>query len=175
MLNPPVSSRRQNEVAVQDGTHFFIRSARAEDEPALRSMLRHTSEEDIHLRCFSIVKDFSEVMAKRFVSYDTGTDAALVALSKTDPNEIYGVAYFVRMAKNPNTAAFDVLVRCDFQGHGLGYELMKEMLQLARGSGIRFLEGYILYENVTMLQIASELGFRTRDAAYGVVHVTAAL
>lgn len=175
MLNPPVSSRLQHEVAAQDGTHFSIRSAGASDEPALRSMLHHTSEEDIHLRCFSIVKDFSEVMAKRFVSYDTGMDAALVALSKTDPKEIYGVAHFIRMAKSPNTAAFDVLVRCDFQGHGLGYALMKEMLQLARRGGIRFLEGYILYENVTMLQIVSELGFRTRDAAYGVVHVTAAL
>jgi len=52
---------------------------------------------------------------------------------------------------------------------------MREMLQLARRSGVRYLEGYVLYENVTMLQIASELGFETRDAAYGVVHVRMAL
>jgi acetyltransferase len=175
MLNPALSSCLEDKDAQRGGAHFFIRSIRTDDEAALRHMLRHASEDDMHLRCFRIMKDFSEVMAKRFVTWHTGMEAALVALRTAVPNEIYGVAHFICSAQNRNSAEFDILVRSDFQSHHLSYALIREMLQRARRSGVSFLESYIPCDHAIVLQVVDELGFKTRDAAYGVVHVAAPL
>src|SRR6516165_10145207 len=100
MFNPPLSLRLDDEIAARDATHFSIRSVGPHDEPALQRMLDHASDEDIYLRGFRRVKDFSDVMAKRLVSCHTGAEVALVALRKTVPDEILGIAHLIRTPKN---------------------------------------------------------------------------
>jgi acetyltransferase len=58
---------------------------------------------------------------------------------------------------------------------GLGTTLMHQLIDYARADGIAVLEGSILRENVAMLKLAEELGFkRLRDADLSEV-VTVAL
>lgn len=71
----------------------------------------------------------------------------------------------------PLAAEFDVMVRADLKGQGLGYRLMMEILAHARQRGLRTVEGYILRENTTMLHMARELGFAMSSAEGGVLRV----
>jgi acetyltransferase len=52
------------------------------------------------------------------------------------------------------------MIRPDHKGHGLGYALMREILNEARRRGLKAVEGYILRDNKTMLIMAREHGFR---------------
>jgi len=50
-------------------------------------------------------------------------------------------------------------VRSDLKGHGLGWTLMQITIDYARWLGLKTIEGQVLRENTTMLQMCRELGF----------------
>ena len=74
--------------------------------------------------------------------------------------EILGVS---RLSGDPDheRAEFAVIVRSDLKGHGLGWELMQQLIAFARQEGFAELFGYVLSENTTMLQMCRHLGFKT--------------
>ena len=49
------------------------------------------------------------------------------------------------------------------KGIGLGYELMLLINDWARAEGLESVEGQVLRENVTMLELAEKLGFSIRN------------
>ncbi|TIT42969.1 MAG: GNAT family N-acetyltransferase, partial [Mesorhizobium sp.] len=51
------------------------------------------------------------------------------------------------------------LVRTDLQGHGLGWELLSQIVDYAKADGIRRIEGIVLGENSKMLAMCREFGF----------------
>ncbi|MGH8166017.1 MAG: GNAT family N-acetyltransferase, partial [Woeseiaceae bacterium] len=57
-------------------------------------------------------------------------------------------------------AEYAVMVRSDMIGSGLGYSLMRQILDYARESGIGRVFGDVLRENERMLRMARDLGFR---------------
>jgi len=61
------------------------------------------------------------------------------------------------------TAEFAVLVRSRLKGHGLGWLLMRRVIDYAKEKGLRRVYGDVLTENSAMLQMAEELGFRADD------------
>ena len=48
----------------------------------------------------------------------------------------------------------------DLKGKGLGWTLMQTIIEYARSEGLRTIDGQVLNDNVTMLQMCAELGFR---------------
>jgi acetyltransferase len=52
------------------------------------------------------------------------------------------------------------LVSDDYQGRGLGTELLKRLLQAARSQGIRRITAEMLRDNTLMQSVAKRLGFR---------------
>ena len=63
------------------------------------------------------------------------------------------------------TAEFAIVVRSRLKGHGLGWLLMRRVIDYAREKGLRRVYGDVLAENSTMLQMCAELGFYTQDIA----------
>ena len=63
---------------------------------------------------------------------------------------------------NPQTRAaeFAVIVSDVHQGHGLGQYLMERLIAVARERSVGQLVGSVLRDNVAMLTLAKELGFR---------------
>ena len=61
------------------------------------------------------------------------------------------------------TAEFAILVRSRLRGHGLGWLLMRRVIEYATEKGLRRVYGDVLSENSAMLQMAEELGFRAAD------------
>ena len=58
---------------------------------------------------------------------------------------------------------YAVLLRSDLKGQGLGWKLMKYMIEFARPEGIKTVEGQVLSENQPMLSMCQALGFRIDD------------
>src|SRR5215470_14077986 len=61
------------------------------------------------------------------------------------------------------TAEFAILVRSRLKGHGLGWLLMRCVIDYAKEKGLRRVYGDVLAENTTMLQMCAELGFYAQD------------
>jgi acetyltransferase len=50
-------------------------------------------------------------------------------------------------------------VRTDLQGHGVGWELLQQIVAYARAERIGRIEGIVLEENKAMLRMCREFGF----------------
>ncbi|HEY3222754.1 MAG TPA: GNAT family N-acetyltransferase, partial [Pseudolabrys sp.] len=57
------------------------------------------------------------------------------------------------------------------KGHGLGWLLMQRVIDCAKEKGLRRVYGDVLAENMAMLQMCAELGFRVEDLGSGMRRV----
>jgi acetyltransferase len=157
----PYPSNLEHEIVTRAGRRFFIRPIRPEDEPLILDMLRQSAMEDIRLRFFAPMKEISHAFIARLTQIDYDREMALVATDPPDTGaeRIHGVA---RIVADPDgeRAEYAVMVRSDLKGQGLGYLLMREILDYARSRGIKQVHGDVLRENRTMLEMAEELGFK---------------
>ena len=69
-----------------------------------------------------------------------------------------------RLSCDPDRAVaeYALLVRSDLQGHGLGWALLKQIVDYATAEGVGRIEGIVLNENDKMLTMCREFGFSTR-------------
>jgi acetyltransferase len=83
----------------------------------------------------------------------------LVAESTAEHGRIIGIVHIDERTE-PGVAEYDIMVRPDHKGHGLGYQLMQEILNEAGRKGLKAVKGYILRDNEAVLHMAKELGFK---------------
>ncbi len=154
----PYPKEWERQIALRDGRPILVRPVRPEDEPLYGPFFAHISQEDLRLRFFAPVKEFGHAFVARFTQIDYGRAMALIALDQAS-GEMLGV---VRLHANADydCGEYAVLVRSDLKGRGLGYLLMKLIIEYARSEGLKTIEGQVLSENVTMLSMCRELGFR---------------
>jgi RimJ/RimL family protein N-acetyltransferase len=144
-----------------DGQRVTVRPLRPEDAALYPDFFAAVTPEDRRLRFFGPIVEIGEAMIERFTNYDPKKAMAFIAIDESD-GSMLGV---VRLHDDPDGkgAEFAVIVRSTLKGHGLGYLLMKHMLDYARQKGLKTVHGEVLAENTTMLKMAEELGFRARD------------
>ncbi len=63
---------------------------------------------------------------------------------------------------NHERGEYAILLRSDLKGQGLGWELMRLMIEWARAEGLRVIAGEVLRENMAMLEVCRRLGFDIR-------------
>jgi acetyltransferase len=91
-----------------------------------------------------------------FTDYDR--EIALVAEQRGGGSRVIaGVARLVRL-RDPRDAEFSLIVSDDFQGIGLGTELMRRLVEVAREEGLTRIVADILAANGGMVNVASKLG-----------------
>jgi acetyltransferase len=151
----------EHEITIAGGEHLLVRPVQPSDEESLAAMFAQASPEDIRFRCFGAIKDFPHAMASRLTRIDREREVTLVAVAEDgEPGAILGVVHIVCETLHPDTAEYDIMIRSDHKGHGLGYLLMREILAEAGRRGLKAVEGYILRENKAMVIMAREHGFR---------------
>ncbi len=155
------------------GVPLTLRPIRPTDEALHRAFLHQVDPADLYFRFFHAIKDWSHQQLARFTQIDYDREMALIAVrtASTGSDEILGVARCIADPDNQD-AEFAILVRSDFHGHGLGYALMQKLITYSTRRGTQRLVGYVLNENRAMLELSSELGFKTlsRDNS-GVVEI----
>ena len=153
----PYPKEWERHATLRDGTALLMRPVRPEDERLYGPFLAAVSREDLRLRFFAPVKDFSHAFIARFTQIDYARAMAFLAIDEAS-GEMLGV---VRLHADAayERGEYAVLVRSDLKSHGLGWLLMQMIIDYARAEGIRVIEGQVLRENTTMLNMCRELGF----------------
>lgn len=152
---------------LKDGTPVTIRPIRPEDEPLMVQFHRTLSERSVYLRYFCSLSLSTRVEHERLVricfgSYDRGF--ALLADRKnpeTGHHEVLGVGRFSAIHRGEAEAA--VLVSDQWQGRGLGTELLAVVARVAREEKFKRLSGEILRDNLATQAIFKKVGFKLRS------------
>jgi RimJ/RimL family protein N-acetyltransferase len=157
----------ERHITLSDRRAVYIRPIRPDDESLYAPFLAKVTPEDLRLRFFGPVKDFGHAFLIRFTQIDYARAMAFIALDEAT-GEMLGVARLHDNADNIS-AEFAILVRSDLKTHGLGWRLMQMIISYGRAKGLRSIEGQVLHENTTMLEMCKELGFEMSsvpDASY---------
>ena len=149
---------------MKDESTVIIRPIRAEDESLMVEFHKGLSDATVYQRYFQPQRLESRVAHERlirkcFLDYDR--EMALVAerLNKdTGTHELLGVGRLVRK-RHEGEAELGLVVADRWQGAGLGTELMRRLIGIAEGEGIRCIKADILSENKAMLALAKHFHF----------------
>jgi acetyltransferase len=149
---------------LKDGTAVTIRPIRPEDEPLMVKFHQTLSERSVRLRYFHPLKLGQRVAHERLIRVtfnDYDREIALIAERREgrEGPEILGVG---RLSKThgAHEAEFAILISDAWQGRGLGTELLKRLLQIARDEGLDRVTASILPDNLEMQRVCEKLGFR---------------
>lgn len=141
-----------------NGRRLTVRPVRPEDEALYRDFFGSVGENDLRLRFFAPVKEFSHTFVARLTQIDYSRAMALIVIDDSTGQMLGGVR--IHSDANHETGEYAILVRSDLKGVGLGWLLMKTMIEYARAEGLRMVEGQVLRDNTTMLKMCTELGFK---------------
>ena len=160
----PYPAQYAGEWTMKDGTAVTIRPIRPEDEPLIIKFHEKLSARSVYLRYFQPMKLSTRTAHERltricFIDYDR--EMALVA-ERRDPAggepQILGVT---RLSKihGTDSAESAVVILDEVQHQGLGTELVRRSLDVARAEKLKKVISNILPENLEMRAVCKRLGF----------------
>lgn len=140
-----------------DGRQFNVRALRPQDAPLLEEFGRHLSPEDMRFRFFIPLHGIDHQLAARLSQLDYDREIALIATQMEATRDAIAIARFHADPDNIE-AEFAVTVRSDLQGQGVGFALMRYLIEVAAARGLQRLWGDVLADNTCMLTLAKALG-----------------
>jgi acetyltransferase len=152
---------------MKDGNQVTLRPIRPEDEPLMVKFHETLSDRSVYLRYFCSLSLSRRVEHERllricFGGYDR--EMVLVA-ERTDPasgeRRIIAVGRMNKLHAG-NEAEVAVLVSDQYQKLGLGNELLRRVIQIARDEKLARVSAEMLPDNIAMQIITKRLGFRVR-------------
>jgi acetyltransferase len=158
----PYPTQYVSEWKMKDGSAVTIRPIRPEDEPLVVTFHENLSERSVYLRYFQPLQLSQRTAHDRltricFIDYDR--EMALVAeRHHGSKSEILGVGR-LSLVHGTNHAEAAVVIADNVQHQGLGTELMKRTVEVARSEKIGKVISNMLAENKDMQAILKRLGF----------------
>ncbi len=147
------------------GTPVVIRPIRPEDETLMPDFHKAVSERSVYFRYFHAAKLDQRVAHDRlirmcFLDYDR--EMALIAEKRdadSGKHEILGIGRMSKM-HGTNSAEVALIVRDQAQRQGIGIELVRRLVLIARDERVGSLVAYMLQENIEMQGLLRRAGFR---------------
>jgi acetyltransferase len=152
---------------MKDGQQVIIRPIRPEDELLMVKFHETLSDRTVYLRYFCSISFSKRVEHERLLRIcfsDYNREMALVA-ERTDPGTgEHRIIAVGRMNKlhTRNEAEVAVLVSDQYQNLGLGYELLRRIVEIARDEKLSQVSAEMLPDNLAMQVIFKRLGFHLR-------------
>ncbi|MGD8609264.1 MAG: bifunctional acetate--CoA ligase family protein/GNAT family N-acetyltransferase [Myxococcales bacterium] len=148
-----------------EGQDITIRPIRPEDAEIEQAFVRNLSPKAKHFRFMQGVRELTPEMLVRFTQLDYDRELALIAVVQ-EGGEEREIAV-ARYAINPDgeDCEFAVVVSDEWQGRGIGSEIMRQLMNAAKDRGIKRIEGQVLKDNVEMLGLMEFLGFESAPNA----------
>ncbi len=159
----PYPSEWERQIVLRDGSTILVRPVRPQDEALYEDFLAAVTPEDLRLRFFAPVKDRGHAFVARLTQLDYERAMALAAI-EPDSRALLGVVR-LHLDSDRRHGEYAILLRSNLKGRGLGWELMRLIIEYARAEGVQQITGQVLRENSTMLAMCEKLGFQlSRDA-----------
>jgi EmrB/QacA subfamily drug resistance transporter len=144
-----VRAARGKTVVLRDGSAVLIRPVQSADASLLAEGFGRLSDASRQMRFLTRKKQLSPAELRYFTDVDHHDHEALGALDHADGRGV-GVARYVRDSKDPRAAEIAVTIIDEWQGRGLGAELLAQLSDRARQEGIRRFTALIAAGNVAM-------------------------
>ncbi|MBN1217495.1 MAG: GNAT family N-acetyltransferase [Anaerolineae bacterium] len=143
----------------KSGIEVFLRPVKISDEPRLKEFFYALSDRSLYRRFMSVFQRMPHEKLQEFVVIDYTTDMVIVAILEEEGKEtLVGVGqYGVHGETHTAEAAF--AVRDDYQGLGIGKELVAYLTYLAQRQGLLGFTAEVLQENRHMLHLFETAGF----------------
>jgi len=154
----PYPKEWERRLSLRNGEQIFVRPLRPEDEVFFHKFFKQVTPEDLRLRFFAPMREFTHTFIARLTQIDYARAMAFAAINEAT-GDLLGV---VRLHADANyeKAEYAILLRSDLKGRGLGWKLMELIISYAQGEGLKRIEGQVLRENTVMLEMCRKLGFR---------------
>jgi acetyltransferase len=155
---------------MKNGEEILFRPIRPEDEPLMVEFHKTLSEQSVYLRYRRPESLRTRIAHERLIRrccIDSSEGMALVAVL-TDPDtgrhEILAIG---RLSNLPTgkKAEMTVLVSDSYQRLGLGTELVRRLIQVARDEDMEEIIANFLPENFGMRALANRFGFQLRTSS----------
>lgn len=147
-----------------DETHLEIRPIQIDDEERMVKFHKGLSERSVYMRycaspSFAVRTAHTRLI--RVCLTDPERETVLVAAvnnSNSGERNIVGVGRLNKLA-NAVKAEVALVVLDQFQGRGIGTELLRHLVQEARNQNVGRLEAEMLRDNTTIQRVFKKLGF----------------
>jgi acetyltransferase len=170
LTNPepqPYPSQYVSHWTMKDGTEINIRPIRPEDEPLMVKFHGTLSDRTVYLRYFSSLsldRRTSHERLLRICHGENEREMVLVAEGhdpQTGQSYILGVGRLNKLVRN-GESEIAVLISDQYQRRGVGTELLRRLLQIARDQNLNRIVAEMLRDNLAIQTVFKKLGFRLR-------------
>lgn len=155
----PYPSHLSQSYNTSDGQVVAIRPIKPEDADLEQDFVKTLSPETRYFRFMNTLRELSAAQLTRLTQIDYDREMAFVAtVTENGVDTEVGVA---RYATNPDgeSCEFAIVVLDTWQGKGLARRLMGAIIDSARASGLKYMNGDFLAENTRMIKFVTSLGF----------------
>ena len=160
----PYPTQYVSKWTMKDGTALTIRPILAEDEPLMAEFHGTLSDRTVYLRYFASLSlstriDHERLLRICFGDYDREMVLVAERQDRSGGRHIVGVGRLNKLFGR-NEAEIAVLVCDAYQNRGLGLELLRRVVQVARDEHLGRVFSEMLYDNLSMQIISKRLGFQ---------------
>jgi acetyltransferase len=173
----PYPSQYTWEFIAKDGSNVTIRPIRAEDEPHMVEFHETLSDRSVYMRYMHpmmLTNRVAHERLSRICHGDYDREITLVAdRESAGPGELRFLGAS-RMSKlhGVNASRFTILVSDQTQGLGIGQELMRRLIDVARGEKFDHMEAIMTEDNLAMKKMVKRNGFSIEPAGDGLLKAT---
>lgn len=159
--------------ATTDGAALCIRPLRGDDRQREIAFINSMSDETRYLRLHAPLRFLPPHLLDQLMDIDYHRRMAFVATVMND-----GVEEFVGLARygetdEPTVVELGVTVTDAWQRRGVALVLVEQLIRYARWRGFTRMCGFVLPENMRMLEFAHRLGFTAKfNAAENLTHIS---
>lgn len=158
----PYPARFTTHWQLADGTDIVSRPIRPEDAGIETAFIARLSAQSKYFRFMRALQELTPEMLVRFTQIDYDREMALIAVTEQDGEEIeIAVARYIT---NPDASSceFAIVVADEWTQKGIGSQLLRQLMAVAKARGLHSMEGEVLSDNRPMLEMAKSLGFSTQ-------------
>ena len=164
----PIGAPEGRMVVLRDGSAVQIRPVRSADAPLLADGFARLGAASLQMRFLGVKKELSTADLRYFTDVDHHDHEALAALDQAGGHGV-DIARYIRDADDPQSAEIAVTIVDDWQGRGLGTELLAQLSGRACQEGIRRFTALADASNVAVAALLRNAGARLVRRGRGTV------
>jgi GNAT superfamily N-acetyltransferase len=151
-------------ITARDGTQLYVRHVRPSDKEIIGKAWLQLSAESQRRRFLAPKPVLTQADLRYLTEVDGRDHVALIAVRLDAPQRMVGVARYVRLTDDPETAEVAVTVADHMQGKGVGKQLGVLLADEARGRGVVRFSASILTDNRPALRLMAAMSDRLESS-----------
>jgi GNAT superfamily N-acetyltransferase len=160
-------------IFLRDGTPVRLRPILSQDKAEVVRAFEHLSLQSRYQRFFSPLRELSPSLLAYLTDIDYIDHFAYGAFTIAQPEPmLIGVARYIRLSDEPQSAEVAIAVIDDYHRRGLGKQLLCALADTAIENGISRLRGNALWENRPLLELLRQANAQITPEASGVLRFT---